>query len=99
MWSAWMSPSRVPRTGSAAYAPLFRTRLPYTLGFDVRVTRVHRRRSWWPRPPGSWGTGRWTLTPVLAAPGPLQLGHPHHQAVDEPARAGRPQVFRWNHES
>lgn len=42
---------------------LFRTRLPYTLGFEVRVTRV--------RPPSELeaeatgeleGTGRWTLT-------------------------------------
>lgn len=42
---------------------LFRTRLPYTLGFDVRVTRL--------RPPSELvaeatgelkGTGRWTLT-------------------------------------
>jgi len=44
---------------------LFRTRLPYTLGFDVRVTRV--------RPPSELdaeatgeleGTGRWRLSPA-----------------------------------
>ena len=44
---------------------LFRTRLPYTLGFDVRVTRVQRPSELEAEATGELeGTGRWTLTPA-----------------------------------
>lgn len=44
---------------------LFRTRLPYTLGFDVRVTRVQPPSELEAESTGELeGTGRWTLTPA-----------------------------------
>jgi Polyketide cyclase / dehydrase and lipid transport len=44
---------------------LFRTRLPYTLGFDVRVTRVESPFKLDAEATGELaGTGRWTLTSV-----------------------------------
>jgi uncharacterized protein YndB with AHSA1/START domain len=42
---------------------LFRTRLPYTLGFDIRVTRVQPPSELEAEATGELeGTGRWTLT-------------------------------------
>jgi uncharacterized protein YndB with AHSA1/START domain len=44
---------------------LFRTRLPYTLGFDVRVTHVQPPSELAAEATGELtGTGRWTLTPA-----------------------------------
>lgn len=44
---------------------LFRTRLPYTLGFDVRVTTVQPPTKLDAEATGELeGTGRWTLTPA-----------------------------------
>ena len=44
---------------------LFRTRLPYTLGFDTRVTRVQPPSALEAEATGELeGTGRWTLTPA-----------------------------------
>ena len=44
---------------------LFRTRLPYTLGFDVRVTKVQPPTELAAEATGELeGTGRWTLTPA-----------------------------------
>ena len=46
---------------------LFRTRLPYTLGFDTRVTRVQAPSELEAEATGELqGTGRWTLTPAGA---------------------------------
>ncbi|HEY1005371.1 MAG TPA: hypothetical protein VGD83_37655, partial [Streptosporangiaceae bacterium] len=71
---------------------LFRTRLPYTLGFDVQVTGVQPPSRLEARAAGELdGTGRWTLTSADGGtPGPLRLGCPHHQAVDELAGVGCP---------
>ena len=79
---------------------LFRTRLPYTLGFDVRVTRV--------RPPSELeaeaageleGTGRWTLIP--ADGGTLVRYNwdirTTRRWMNLLAPVARP-VFRWNHD-
>jgi uncharacterized protein YndB with AHSA1/START domain len=44
---------------------LFRTRLPYTLGFEVRVTRVQPPTDLEAEATGELeGTGRWTLAPA-----------------------------------
>src|SRR5260370_29783827 len=44
---------------------LFRTRLPYTLGFDVRLTSVQPPSRLEAEATGELaGTGRWTLTPA-----------------------------------
>ena len=64
---------------------LFRTRLPYTLGFDARLTRVRPPRSWSPRPPGSWRApaagrsaqpvaARWSATPGTSVPPGARTG-------------------------
>lgn len=79
---------------------LFRTRLPYTLGFDVRVTRV--------RPPSELvaeatgeleGTGRWTLT---AADGGTLVRYTWDIRTTRwwmnlLAPLARP-AFKWNHD-
>ena len=78
---------------------LFRTRLPYTLGFDVRVTRVHPPSSWWPRPPGAGGH-----RPLGAHPGRWRHLVRYNWDIRTTRRwmnllapAARP-VFRWNHD-
>ena len=79
---------------------LFRTRLPYTLGFDVRVTRV--------RPPSELvaeatgeleGTGRWTL---ISADGGTRVRYnwdirTTRRWMNLLAPVARP-VFSWNHD-
>jgi uncharacterized protein YndB with AHSA1/START domain len=49
----------------ARYRLLFRTALPYTLGFDVRLSSVQPPRKLEAESTGELdGTGRWTLTPT-----------------------------------
>ena len=79
---------------------LFRTRLPYTLGFDVRVTRVHPPSELAAEATGELaGTGRWTLTPV--AGGTLVRYNwdirTTRRWMNLLAPVARP-VFRWNHD-
>jgi uncharacterized protein YndB with AHSA1/START domain len=80
---------------------LFRTLLPYTLGFEVTVTRV--------RPPSLLeadaageleGTGRWTLTPtgggtLVRYDWDIRTTKPWMNLL---APVARP-AFRWNHEA
>jgi len=79
---------------------LFRTRLPYGVGFDVRMTRV--------RPPSELeaqstgeleGTGRWTLSP--AGGGTLVRYYwdvrTTRRWMNVLAPVARP-VFSWNHD-
>lgn len=79
---------------------LFRTRLPYTLGFDIRVTRVQPPSELEAEATGELeGTGRWTLThadggtlvrynwDIRTARGWMNLLAP----------VGRP-MFSWNHD-
>lgn len=79
---------------------LFRTRLPYTLGFDVRVTRVHPPSELVAEATGELaGTGRWTLTPV--AGGTVVRYNwdirTTRRWMNLLAPVARP-VFRWNHD-
>ena len=79
---------------------LFRTRLPYTLGFDVRVTRVQPPSELEAEATGELaGTGRWTLTPV--AGGTLVRYNwdirTTRRWMNLLAPVARP-VFRWNHD-
>jgi len=79
---------------------LFRTRLPYTLGFDVQVTRVQPPSRLEARATGELdGTGRWTLT---SADGGTLVRHDWdvrtiRRWMNLLAPAARP-VFRWNHD-
>ena len=79
---------------------LFRTRLPYTLGFDVRVTHVHPPSELVAEATGELaGTGRWTLTPV--AGGTVVRYNwdirTTRRWMNLLAPVARP-VFRWNHD-
>ena len=79
---------------------LFRTRLPYTLGFDVRVTRVHPPSELVAEATGELaGTCRWTLTP--ADGGTLVRYNwdirTTRRWMNLLAPVARP-VFRWNHD-
>jgi hypothetical protein len=70
-WPAWwkyvvgvdeLEPGAADGTGKRVHL-LFRTRLPYTLGFDVRLTRVQPPSKLEAEATGELeGTGRWTLT-------------------------------------
>jgi hypothetical protein len=79
---------------------LFRTRLPYTLGFDVQVTRVQPPSRLEARAAGELdGTGRWTLT---SADGGTLVRYDWdvrttRRWMNLMAPAARP-VFRWNHD-
>jgi uncharacterized protein YndB with AHSA1/START domain len=79
---------------------LFRTRLPYTLGFDVQVTRVQPPSRLEARAIGELdGTGRWTLT---SADGGTLVRYDWdvrttRRWMNLLAPAARP-VFRWNHD-
>jgi uncharacterized protein YndB with AHSA1/START domain len=79
---------------------LFRTRLPYTLGFDVQVTRVQPPSRLEARATGELdGTGRWTLT---SADGGTLVRYDWdvrttRRWMNLLAPAARP-VFRWNHD-
>ena len=79
---------------------LFRTRLPYTLGFDVRVTRVQPPSELEAEAAGELeGTGRWTLT--SANGGTLVRYywdiHTTRRWMNLLAPVAR-QVFGWNHD-
>jgi Polyketide cyclase / dehydrase and lipid transport len=79
---------------------LFRTRLPYTLGFDVRVTRVQPPSELEAEAAGELeGTGRWTLT--SANGGTLVRYywdiHTTRRWMNLLAPVARP-VFGWNHD-
>jgi uncharacterized protein YndB with AHSA1/START domain len=79
---------------------LFRTRLPYTLGFDVRVTRVQPPSELLAEATGELeGTGRWTLTP---ADGGTRVRYnwdirTTRRWMNRLAPIARP-VFSWNHD-
>jgi hypothetical protein len=79
---------------------LFRTRLPYTLGFEVQVTRVQPPSRLEARATGELdGTGRWTLT---SADGGTLIRYDWdvrttRRWMNLLAPAARP-VFRWNHD-
>jgi len=72
-WPAWwkyvvgvdeLAPGAADGTGKRVRL-LFRTRLPYTLGFDVRLTRVQPPSELEAEATGELeGTGRWTLAPA-----------------------------------
>lgn len=72
-WPSWwkyvvavdeLEPGAVGGVGKRLHV-LFRTRLPYTLGFDVRMTLVHPPSTLEAEATGELeGTGRWTLTPA-----------------------------------
>jgi uncharacterized protein YndB with AHSA1/START domain len=79
---------------------LFRTRLPYTLGFDVRVTHVQPPSELAAEATGELtGTGRWTLTP--ADGGTLVRYYwdirTTKRWMNLLAPVARP-AFRWNHD-
>ena len=79
---------------------LFRTRLPYTLGFDTRVTRVQPPSELEAEATGELqGTGRWTLTP--AGGGTLVRYtwdiRTTRRWMNLLAPLARP-VFSWNHD-
>jgi uncharacterized protein YndB with AHSA1/START domain len=79
---------------------LFRTRLPYTLGFDVRVTRVQPPSILEAEATGELeGTGRWTFTP--ADGGTLVRYYwdirTTRSWMNLLAPVARP-VFKWNHD-
>jgi len=79
---------------------LFRTRLPYTLGFDVRVTHVQPPSELAAEATGELtGTGRWTLTP--ADGGTLVRYYwdirTTKRWMNLLAPVARP-VFKWNHD-
>ena len=78
---------------------LFRTRLPYTLGFDVRVTRVHPPSELVAEATGELaGTGRWTLTPVAGGTVVRYWDiRTTRRWMNLLAPVARP-VFRWNHD-
>ena len=79
---------------------LFRTRLPYTLGFDVRVTRVQPPSELVAETTGELeGTGRWTLTSV---DGGTRVRcnwdiRTTRRWMNLLAPVGRP-AFSWNHD-
>ena len=79
---------------------LFRTRLPYTLGFDVRVTRVQPPSELVAEATGELeGTGRWTLT---SADGGTRVRYnwdirTTRRWMNLLAPVARP-VFSWNHD-
>jgi len=79
---------------------LFRTRLPYTLGFDTRVTRVQPPSELEAEATGELeGTGRWTLT---AADGGTLVRYTWdirttRRWMNLLAPLARP-VFSWNHD-
>ena len=79
---------------------LFRTRLPYTLGFDVRVTCVQPPSELEAEATGELeGTGRWTLTP---ADGGTVVRYnwdirTTRRWMNLLAPVARP-VFSWNHD-
>ncbi len=79
---------------------LFRTRLPYTLGFDVRVTRVQPPSELEAEATGELeGTGRWMLT---SADGGTLVRYywdirTSKQWMNLLAPVARP-VFTWNHD-
>ena len=79
---------------------LFRTRLPYTLGFDVRLTRVQPPSELESEAAGELeGTGRWTLT---SANGGTLVRYNWDIRTTKPwmnllAPVARP-VFNWNHD-
>ena len=78
---------------------LFRTRLPYTLGFDARLTRVQPPSELEAEATGELeGTGRWTLTP--ADGGTLVRYNwdirTTRRWMNVLAPVARP-VFSWNH--
>jgi uncharacterized protein YndB with AHSA1/START domain len=79
---------------------LFRTRLPYTLGFDVRVTSVQPPSELAAEATGELaGTGRWTLT---AADGGTLVRYTWdirttRRWMNLLAPVARP-VFSWNHD-
>jgi uncharacterized protein YndB with AHSA1/START domain len=78
---------------------LFRTRLPYTLGFDARLTRVQPPSELEAETTGELeGTGRWTLTP--ADGGTLVRYYwdirTTRRWMNMLAPVARP-VFSWNH--
>ena len=79
---------------------LFRTRLPYTLGFDVRVTRVQPPSELEAEATGELqGTGRWTLT---SADGGTLVRYnwdirTTRRWMNLLAPVARP-VFSWNHD-
>ena len=79
---------------------LFRTRLPYTLGFDVRVTRVQPPSELVAETTGELeGTGRWTLTSV---DGGTRVRYnwdirTTRRWMNLLAPVGR-QAFSWNHD-
>ncbi|HTQ87998.1 MAG TPA: SRPBCC family protein [Streptosporangiaceae bacterium] len=79
---------------------LFRTRLPYTLGFDVRVTRVQPPSTLEAEATGELeGTGRWTLT---AMDGGTRVRYywdirTTRRWMNLLAPVARP-VFSWNHD-
>jgi hypothetical protein len=79
---------------------LFRTRLPYTLGFDVRVTRVQPPSALEAEATGELeGTGRWALT--CADGGTLVRYYwdirTTRRWMNLLAPVARP-AFRWNHD-
>ena len=79
---------------------LFRTRLPYTLGFDVRVTHVQPPSELVAETTGELeGTGRWTLTSV---DGGTRVRYnwdirTTRRWMNLLAPVGRP-AFSWNHD-
>ena len=79
---------------------LFRTRMPYTLGFNVRLTRVQPPSELVAEATGELeGTGRWTLTPARG--GTLVRYdwdiRTTRRWMNRLAPVARP-VFSWNHD-
>jgi hypothetical protein len=107
-WPSWwkyvvgvdeLEPGAVGGVGKRQHL-LFRTRLPYTLGFDVRVTRVQPPSELEAEATGELaGTGRWTLT---SADGGTLVRYTWDVRTTRwwmnlLAPVARP-VFNWNHD-
>jgi uncharacterized protein YndB with AHSA1/START domain len=70
---------------------VFTTRLPYRLGFDIRVRRAEPPSVLEADATGELeGVGRWTLTLEGGGRWSATTGMCGHQMVEEPGRAARP---------
>jgi hypothetical protein len=81
--SGWLAartgPSLTPTDSADASTWVITTRLPYRLGFDIRVRHLQHLPPWRPSPPGNWTAsaaghspqstaGRWSATTGMCGP-------------------------------